>query len=266
MIHKRKRVMKVPLKGDVSSLIEMIREHKDATNGALKFYRNRIRAAATVAVSDPRWRRMTNQLNRLIERKVTNDTTLIGKSSKHLTAMSSFKRPINEFTKRKGNRKRPPRFRRMDLRLEQNEVRVDLDAYNPNVLIGFRKEVGRGVVLHPFDIRGSQRYFDKFKHMDQTVAYLSYKKGRVWISLVFSEEVTCVTPQTFLGLDAGMYSNQNVWYPSLVDRDGVLMDNVALSPVPSDADVDPAMATRPLIELAKENNAAIVTEKLKTLF
>ena len=262
MIYNKKRVMKVPIKDD-GTLKEMILEHKIVTKNALKFYRNRIRFVSKVDRLDERRHRIINKINCAVERKITKDSTLMGLGTKHLTAWSTVWAPINEFMKRGGNRKRTPRFRRMDLRLASHEVRIHLDAVTPSVEIGFRKSTGRGVNFRSFTIKGSQRYFDRFRDMDQTCAYLSFKKGRVWICFVFSQEVHCIIPQTFLGLDAGMHGNKNVWYPALVDRDGTILSDVAPNPVK--ADVDPQSAARHLIDLAKEHNACITIENLTSL-
>ena len=278
MIYRRQRALKVPIIDKDGMLMAMLKDHKSVTNEALKFHRDEIRKMVTIEDIDKQAEFRTS-IQRKIYARAQARFKYIPKMSFNITCVNSINEPIKEYAKRtrkykklleknpnaKKQKIRPPRFRRMDLRLRNYHFRVDLDAAIPIVQIGFRPEDGSGVELHPFAIQGSQRYFDKFRNRDtkNTIAFLSYKKGRFWISLVFMEEVNCRHPQNFLGLDAGMYSNLNVWYPTLVDSRGIIIKSSADHPV--SAGDDPRLGAIRLVKFAKKNNAAVITEDLKEL-
>ena len=260
MKYERKRVMRVPIKDQDNALKQMLLDHKNGTNNALRFYRKRIRIIASVKDKD-RQHKMKKKVCCLIEAKIKRDYPTLPRGSVNLTTQNSVGKPIQEFLKREGNRKRPPRYRRMDLRLRQSHCCVDLNASNPIIEIGFQNIGRQGVTMREFQLQGSQRYFDLFKEREHTVTYLNFKEGRIWANMVFSDIVVCKEPQAFIGLDAGMYSNKDAWVANILDTAG----NTANYPVHIKADEDPKQAAQAIIKLAKEHNAAIVIENLKSL-
>lgn len=252
--------MRVPIIDHDNMLYKMLLENKKQLNAAHKFYRNRLRIISTIENKDRKYK-ATARLKRLIYRYANERLKLISRSSFNQTAQNSIDAPIQEFNKRKGNRKRPPRFRRMDTRLRECDVRIDLDAITPVAHIGFRGEFRKGSILRPYRILGTDRYFERFEDMQQTNAYLSFKKGRMWLSIVYSQEVICNKPKAILGIDAGMYSNKCAWIGQLINANG----EASYPAIRIPADVSPIDASKQLIAICKEHNAGLSVENLKQL-
>ena len=200
-------------------------------------------------------------MKRLIYAYTNKRLQLVPRGSFNQTAQNSIDAPINEFLKRKGNRKRPPRFRRLDTRLRDREISVDLDAYYPEAHIGFRGEFRKGPILKPYRILCSTRYKNRFEDMQQTNAYMTMKNGRIWLAITYVEMVECEDPKAILGIDAGMYSNKSAWIGQLINADGT----ASVPVVRIDAEVSPEDAAKQLIAICKEHSAGISVEKLKQL-
>ena len=97
--------------------------------------------------------------------------------------------------------------------------------------------------------------------MEQTAGFLFYKHGRVWLGAVFVEKISCNSPQTFIGVDVGMYRNKKACAYVILDSQG----NLANNPDTISADVDPTDVAQAIIDKAKENNSAIILEGLTSL-
>ena len=260
MIHRRTRVMRVPIVDHDGQLLAMLKENKKYLNEAHKFYRNRVRTASTIEDED-RKKEFTKKVRRLIYAYANKRLQLIPRSSFNQTAQNSIDAPINEFLKRKGNRKRPPRFRRLDTRLRDCDIRVDLNAGSPVAHIGFRGEFRKGPILKPYKILCSIRYKKRFEDMQQTNAYMTMKNGRIWLGITYVKIVECFPPKAILGIDAGMYSNKSAWIGQLINADGTATTPI----VRIDSEVSPEDAAKQLIAVCKEHSAGISIENLKQL-
>ena len=261
MIYTKKRVIKVPIIDNGGLLHSTLKEHKEVTNAAHRAYRNRLRIISNCSDRERRTR-LRLMISRLLARYIRTRCKLVSRGNLNYSGMNTIDHPIKEFLKRGKNRKRPPRFRRMDLRIKFNQIRVHLDAPNPEVEIAFRREDNRkGSDFHTFKILGSKRYFNRFEDMSPTGAYMTLKKGRIWLSIVMSKEVVCLDPKAMIGLDAGMYSNKSVWIGQLINADGTARGPAIRIP----AEIDEITASKQLIAYAKEHNAGLAVEDLKTL-
>ena len=260
MIYRRTRVMRVPIIDHDGQLLAMLKENKKYLNEAHKFYRKRVRIASTIEDEDRRFE-FSKRVKRLIYAYTNKRLQLVPRGSFNQTAQNSIDAPINEFLKRKGNRKRPPRFRRLDTRLRDREICVNLDADSPVAHIGFRGEFRKGPILKPYRILCSTRYKKRFEDMQQTNAYMTMKNGRIWLGVTYVEIVECDGPKAILGIDAGMYSNKSAWIGQLINADGTASFPV----VRIDAEVSPDDAAKQLIAICKEHNAGLSVENLKQL-
>ena len=260
MIYKRTRVMRVPIIDHDGQLLAMLKENKKYLSEALKFYRNRVRIASTIENGDHR-HKFGLHVKRLIAAYVRRRLQLVSRNNFNQTGKNSIDAPITEFLRRKGNRKRPPRFRRLDTRLKDKDIRIDLDAITPVAHIGFRGEFRKKAIFKPYRILCSTRYKKRFEDMQQTNAYMTMKNGRIWLGITYVKIVECFPPKAILGIDAGMYSNKSAWIGQLINADGTAY----LPVVRIDAEVSPEDAAKQLIAICKEHSAGLSVEKLKQL-
>ncbi len=258
--YDRKRVMKVPINDHDGQLYAMMKEYKTLANESHRFYRSRLKVIAT-CTNKERTTKLRLQISRLIARYIRERAVLCSRTNMNYSGMNTIDHPIKEFLNRKKNRKRPPRFRKMGLRIKFSGIRVHLEAASPAVEIAFmRSDKRKGSEFHTYRMLGSKRYIDRFEG-EPSGAYMTFKNGRVWLSIIFSKTVECRPPKSILGLDAGMYSNKSAWIGQKLSASGEADHPV----IRIDADSSPIDAAKQLVAIAKEHKAGIAIEKLKSL-